>query len=264
MKTLTLPRLLTAVAAAFILHAPAFAGPKDPKPTIFFVHGAFAESLSWEDVIARLQAKGYPVVAAANPLRGVKTDSAYIAAAAAAVPGPKVMVGHSYGGALISNAAVSNPDVKALVFVSAFAPENGEVIGELASKFPGSTLGSALAAPVVLPDGSKELSIQQPLYHEQFAADVPEMVAALLAATQRPVAEAAFTDKSGPPAWKTLPSYFIYGTGDKAIAPPLLAFMAQRAGSKHTVTVAGASHAIMASHPDDVVALIEEAASGGR
>ncbi|MDM0066073.1 alpha/beta hydrolase [Variovorax sp. J31P207] len=246
--------------AAALLDPSAHAAAPSPVPTIVLVHGAFAESLSWEAVIERLLAKGYPVVAVANPLRGLRSDSAYVANLVATIPGPVVMVGHSYGGAVISNAAEGKPNVKGLVFVAAFAPESGEALGELGARFPGSTLGSALV-PVALPGGGKDLYVQQAKYREQVAADVPERVAALLAATQRPVAEAAFADKAGAPAWKALPSRFIYGTADKAIAPPLLAFMAQRAGSTHTVAVPGASHAVLASHPDEVAALIEEAAA---
>ena len=248
------------LAVATLLHTPVQAATPSAKPTILFVHGAFAESLSWEGVIGLLQAKGYPVVAAANPLRGLRSDSAYVATLVDTIPGPIVMVGHSYGGAVISNAAEGKRNVKSLVFVSAFAPESGETVGELSDKFPGSTLGAAMAPPVALPDGGKDLYVQQAKYPEQIAADLPATTAALLAATQRPAAEAAFSDKAGRPAWKTLPSWFIYGSADRAIAPPLLAFMAKRAGSKHTVVVAGGSHATLASHPDEVARLIEEAA----
>jgi pimeloyl-ACP methyl ester carboxylesterase len=144
--------------------------------------------------------------------------------------------------------------------VAAFAPDSGEALGELAEKFPGNTLGAALAPPVKLADGDTDLYVQQAKYHDQIAADVPAKTAALLAATQRPVAQAAFTDKAGRPAWKELPSWFVYGTADKAITPQLLGFMAERAGSKHTLAVKGASHAVLASHADEVAAMIEEAA----
>lgn len=247
-------------ALTVLLHPSAHAETPTAKPTIVLVHGAFAESLSWEAVIERLLAKGYPVVAVANPLRGLRSDSAYVANLVDTIPGPVVMVGHSYGGAVISNAAEGKPNVKGLVFVAAFAPERGEALGELGARFPGSTLGSALV-PVALPGGGKDLYVQQARYHEEIAADVPERVSALLAATQRPVAEDAFADRAGRPAWKELPSRFIYGTADRAIAPQLLAFMARRAGSKHTVAVQGASHAVLASHADEVAALIEEAAA---
>ena len=247
--------------AAALTQAPAHAAAPATKPTILLVHGAFAESLSWEAVIAKLQAKGYPVVAAANPLRGLRSDSAYVSNLVDSIPGPIVMVGHSYGGAVISNAAEGKPNVKGLVFVAAFAPDGGEALGELSAKFPGSTLQAALAPPVPIPGGGVDLYVQQAKYREEIAADLPENVAALLAATQRPVAADAFTELTGRPAWKSLPSRFIYGTADKAIAPPLQAFMAKRAASKHTVTVEGASHAVLASHADEVAALIEEAAA---
>jgi pimeloyl-ACP methyl ester carboxylesterase len=249
------------VTSAAWMQVPAHAAAPEPKPTILLVHGAFAESLSWEAVIERLLADGYPVIAAANPLRGLNSDSATVASLVDTIPGPVVMVGHSYGGAVISNAAAGRKNVIGLVFVAAFAPEAGEALGELAEKFPGSTLGTALAAPVNLPDGHQDIYVQQSKYHEHIAADVPDRIAALLAATQRPVALDAFTDRAGPAAWKSIPSWSIYGSEDKAIAPGLMEFMAQRAHSRHTVVVPGASHAVLASHAGEVVALIEEAAS---
>ena len=254
-------RLAVPLALAALLQVPAEAAPPAAKPTILLVHGAFTESLSWEAVISRLLADGYPVVAAANPLRGLTSDSAYVATLLDTIPGPVVMAGHSYGGAVISNAAAGKPNVKGLVFVSAFAPEAGETLGELGEKFPGSTLGPALAPPVSLPGGGADLYVQPDKYREEIGADLPLKTAALLAATQRPVAAAAFTEQAGLPAWKTVPSRFIYGSADKAIAPPLMAYMAQRAGSRHTVVVQGASHAVLASHPDQVARLIEEAAT---
>jgi len=253
------PLVALGLAAATLLHVPVQAAPSG-KPTILLVHGAFAESLSWETVISRLQAKGYNVVAAANPLRGLHSDSDYVASLVDTIPGPVVMVGHSYGGAVISNAADGKPNVRGLVFVAAFAPDDGEALGELSGRFPGSTLGEALAPPVTLPDGGKDLYVRQSSYREQIAADVPASTAALLAATQRPVAANAFSEQATHAAWKNLPSRFIYGTADKAIAPPLLEFMAKRANSRHTVVVPGASHAVLASHADAVAALIEEAA----
>lgn len=254
-------RVAVPLALATLLQVPAEAAPPTAKPTILLVHGAFTESLSWEAVISRLLADGYPVVAAANPLRGLTSDSAYVATLLDTIPGPVVMAGHSYGGAVISNAAAGKPNVKGLVFVSAFAPEAGETLGELGEKFPGSTLGPALEPPVSLPGGGADLYVQPGKYREEIGADLPPKTAALLAATQRPVAAAAFSEQAGLPAWKTVPSRFIYGSADKAIAPPLMAYMAQRAGSRHTVVVQGASHAVLASHPDQVARLIEEAAT---
>jgi pimeloyl-ACP methyl ester carboxylesterase len=232
------------------------------KPTIVLVHGAFAESSSWEDVVARLLAKGFPVVAAANPLRGIHNDASSVASLLDSIPGPVVMVGHSYGGMVITNAATGKANVKALVYVAAFAPDAGESAGALLGQFPGSTLGSALQA-VPLGDGGNDLYVRQADYREHFAADVPPKVASLLAASQRPIAEAAFIEPSGPAAWKGIPSWFVYGTSDKAIPPALQPFMAQRAGSRHTVAVEGGSHAVMASHPEAVVKLIVEAAGAG-
>ena len=253
--SLVLPLLALAPAARA-----AAADTAPSKPTIVLVHGAFAESSSWESVVERLLAQGYPVVAAANPLRGVHNDSAYIAQLLQAIPGPVVLVGHSYGGSVITDAATGAANVKALVYVAAFAPDLGENAATLSAKFPGSTLGAALLPPVPLADGGKDLYVKQSEYPASFAADVPPRIAQLLAATQRPVAAAAFTETSGPPAWTTVPSWFIYGTRDQAIPPALQPWMAQRAHSRHTVAVEGASHAVMASNPDAVTALIVEAA----
>lgn len=230
------------------------------QPTIVLVHGAFAESSSWDGVARKLQALHYPVIAAANPLRGVKSDAAYVAGIVDAVKGPVVLVGHSYGGSVISGAANGKANVKALVFVAAFAPEAGETVAELAGKFPGSTLGPTLAPAVALADGGKDLYIQQDKFRAQFAADVPAAAARVMAATQRPIAEAALGEGAGTPAWKAVPSWFVYGDRDQNIPPAALAFMAQRAGSLKTVAVQGASHVVMVSQPDIVTKLIVEAA----
>ena len=165
------------------------------RQTIVLVHGAFAESASWNEVINTLTAHGFPVIAAANPLRGVTYDSAYLASLLKTIDGPIVLVGHSYGGTVISNAAAGNRNVEALVYVAGFAPEAGESAADLAGRFPGSTLGETLA-PVPLPDGGADLYIRQDLYHAQFCADVPESEARRMAAAQRPVAEARRTPNS--------------------------------------------------------------------
>lgn len=230
------------------------------KPTIVLVHGAFADSASWNGVIPLLQGKGYRVIAAANPLRSVSSDASYVSGLVAAIDGRVVLVGHSYGGAVISAAANGNANVKSLVYVAAFAPEQGEAAAELAGKFPGGTLGEALAAPVSLKDGGVDLYIDQAKFHQQFAHDVSPSQAALMAAGQRPITEAALTEAAGEPAWKKLPSWFIYGSGDKNIPAEGLRFMADRAGSKRTVVVEGASHVVMVSQPQTVAELIEEAA----
>lgn len=230
------------------------------KPTVVLVHGAFAESASWNGVATQLLAEGYPVIAAANPLRGVKSDAEYVADIVTHTSGPVILVGHSYGGSVISNAVQDNANVKALVYVAAFAPDKGETAVELSGRYPGSTLGPTLAVPVTLKDGNKDLYIQQGKFAQQFAADVAAPEAALMAATQRPITEYALHEASGDPAWKQLPSWFIYGSADKNIPEAALKFMAERAGSKKTVTIPGASHVVMTSNPEKVAALIIEAA----
>jgi pimeloyl-ACP methyl ester carboxylesterase len=235
--------------------------PLPSRPTVVLVHGAFAESSSWNPVIAELVAKGYPAIAAANPLRGLKSDADYVASILRTIDGPVVLVGHSYGGSVISNAATGNPNVKALVYVAAFAPEKGETAVGLSGLFPGSTLGPALAAPVVLADGSKDLYIRQDKLPAQFAADIPVTEAAQMAATQRPVTEAALNEGSGTAAWRSIPSWFIYGDQDKNIPAAVLEFMAKRAGARKAVAIRGASHVVMLSHAQEVSRLIEEAAT---
>jgi pimeloyl-ACP methyl ester carboxylesterase len=230
------------------------------KPTIVLVHGAFAESASWNGVMTRLVAQGYPVVAVANPLRGLRSDAEYVATVFRSIQGPIVAVGHSYGGSVITDAAVGIPNVKALVYVAGLAPDSGESAADISDHFPGSTLGPTLSAPVTLPDGSKDLYIQQDKFHAQFAADVPEANAILMAAAQRPVTESALHESSGVPAWKTIPSWFIFGSLDKNIMEAAHLFMAQRANAKETIDVKGASHVVMISHPDKVAELIERAA----
>lgn len=256
------PIRLLALATLLAGAAPVLAQPGsgDQRPTIILVHGAFAESSSWGPVIERLNDRGFRVIAAANALRGVKSDAATIASLVRATSGPVVLVGHSYGGPVITEAANGSPNVKALVYVAGFAPDTGESSFQLSGKFPGSTLGGALMT-VDLPDGGKDLYIQSDKFHAQFAADLPAAQAAAMAATQRPVRQSALEEASGSPAWKTVPSYSIYGTADRNIPPAALKFMAERAASRKTIAVDGASHALMLSHPDQVASLIVEAAS---
>ncbi|GLQ91123.1 alpha/beta fold hydrolase [Dyella acidisoli] len=255
-------KMFAGVALAFAMVIGASASAKEPmhKPTIVLVHGAFADASSWNGVVKILQKDGYFVIAAANPLRGVKNDGAYIASLVADLKEPVVLVGHSYGGNVITDAANGHSNVKALVYVSAFAPDSGETVAELAGKFPGSTLGKALAPPAELGDGGKDLYILQNKFPTQFAADVPSAQAVLMAATQRPIAETALNERSGDAAWKNIPSWFIYGDADKNIPPQAMAFMAKRASAKDVVVVKGASHVVMVSHPDAVAKLIEKAA----
>ena len=232
------------------------------KPTIVLVHGAFADASSWNGVIERLQQQGYTVIAPANPLRGVVADSAYIASLLGQIDGPVLLAGHSYGGAVITNAATGAPNVVGLVFVAAFAPDEGERLGEVASDSKDSILNTALVQyhyPTG-PDGQTavEFAIDPALLRKAFAADLPEQQTALMAATQRPAAAAAFTDASGPPAWRKLPSWAVVGTGDKAAGADIVRSMARRAGAC-IVEVEG-SHVIMISQPQAVTDVIVTAA----
>lgn len=251
---------LVGVSAAVLLLSSGASG-QPAKPTIVLVHGAFADSSSWNGVVGILEKDGYNVVAAANPLRGVKRDARYVDDIVAGIKSPVVLVGHSYGGSVITATANEKGNVKALVYVAAFAPDTGESAGGLTGKFPGATLGAALAPPVPLSEGGKDLYIQQDKFHEQFAADVPEVEARAMAAAQRPIAETAINELSGEPAWKTLPSWFVFGDQDKNIPLQALNFMADRAHSRQTVVVKGSSHVVMVSNPKAVAKVIEIAAA---
>ncbi|MDX3095056.1 alpha/beta hydrolase [Streptomyces sp. ME01-24h] len=237
------------------------ARPAPHKPTVVLVHGAFADSSSWNGVIAHLRLAGYPVVSAANPLRGLAADAAYVASVVKGVEGPVVLAGHSYGGAVISEAAAGDTQVKALVYVAAFIPDKGESALELSNKYPGSTLGPALdAVPFPLADRGTgtDLYIKAPSFHDQFAADVPHDVTDLMAATQRPVAASALEDTATAAAWRAIPSWSLVATADRNIPPAAQRFMSERAEAR-TVEV-DASHAVSVSQPEAVARLIEQAA----
>jgi pimeloyl-ACP methyl ester carboxylesterase len=253
---------LGALALAVIgLPASAVAQAKaDAKPTIILVHGAFADGASWNPVVARLKRDGYPVIAAANPLRDVRTDAESVASLVRSVHGRVVLVGHSYGGPVITEAAQGNANVTALVYVAGFLPLPGESSLSLSKQFPGSTLGDALT-PIALADGDEDLFIDPAKFHAQFAADLPAAQTALMAASQRPVTLSALGEPSRAATWRTLPTYVIYGSADRNIPAAVMKFMADRAHSRRTVVIDGASHAVMLSHPAEVSTLIEEAAS---
>jgi pimeloyl-ACP methyl ester carboxylesterase len=224
------------------------------KPTIVLVHGAFADGSSWNGVIERLQQQGYTVIAPANPLRGVTADSAYTASLLSQIDGPVLLVGHSYGGAVITNAATSAPNVVGLVYVAAFAPDEGENLGDVEAGSKDSVLNTALVQ-YNYPTGrdgetSVEFAINPALIREAFAADLPAETTALMAAIQRPIAAAAFSDASGPPGWRRLPSWAVVATGDKAAGADVVRSHAQRAGAD-IVEVEG-SHVIMISQPQTV------------
>jgi pimeloyl-ACP methyl ester carboxylesterase len=227
--------------------------------TVVLVHGAFADSSSWNGVIERLQAKGVQVTAAANPLRGISRDSAYVASVFDQIPGPVLAVGHSYGGAVISNAATGAQNVVGLVYVAAFAPDEGELLGEVEAGSKDSVLNSALV-PHQYPTDSgtgTEFSIDPAKAREAFAGDLSDGEAALIGVIQRPVSELGFGEPSGPPAWKRLPSWAVVATGDKAAGTDVVRAHAERAGAQ--ITEVDGSHVIMISQPDAVTQVIEAA-----
>jgi pimeloyl-ACP methyl ester carboxylesterase len=232
----------------------------DPTPTIVLVHGAFAESASWNPVIEQLQAHHLDVVAIGNPLRDLAGDATYVRDAISAIGGPVLLVGHSYGGMVVTEASARNDAVVGLVYVNAFAPDHGESAFDLSTMFPGSTLAAALAAHPVS-TGGDELVIRPDVFHQQFCADVPAPLAALMAATQRPVTLAALSTglPTQTPGWKDTPSWFVFGDQDLNIPAALHRFFAERVGSKGTRELPGGSHAVSVSMPDGVTATILDA-----
>ncbi len=231
------------------------------NPTIVLVHGAIAESASWDGVIDPLAGAGLSVIAAANPLRGLAADAAAVADLVRSVDGPVVLVGHSYGGSVISNVPADAGEITGLVYVAAFAPELGETCNSLAAKFPGSSLGDALR-PVPHSDGTTDLYIVDERFHGQFCADVPAAQAARMAATQRPVTLEALTEPSGAlPLWRERPSWFLIAEADRNIPGALQRFFAERASARRTIEIPSASHAVAVSQPEATADLILEAAS---
>lgn len=235
------------------------------NPTVLLVHGAFAESASWNGVIEKLYEQGVEAVAVANPLRSVSGDAAYVRDVITALNRPVVLVGHSYGGIVITEAGADNPAVQALVYVSAFAPDTGESALQLSTSFPGSTLGEALIAYPVS-TGGNEFRIRQDIFREQFAADVEVPVAGKMGRTQRPVTEVALSEglPTASPAWKTHPSWFVFGSEDRNIPPAALRAEAERAGGRVIRELTGASHAISVSRPEAVAETILDAIRGSQ
>jgi pimeloyl-ACP methyl ester carboxylesterase len=232
--------------------------------TIVLVHGAFADASSWNGVIERLQKQGHTVVAPANPLRGLDIDTKYIASVVEQIDGPVLLVGHSYGGAVISNVAPKARNVVGLVFVAAFAPDDGEWLGDVTTRSKDSILGPALLQknyPTADGKTVPEFIVNPVRFHEVFAGDLPAERSAVLAATQRPISGLAFSDKAGPPAWKTVESWAVVATGDKAAGADLVRTMARRAGAK--ITEIEGSHLVMVARPDAVAGVILEAARVG-
>jgi pimeloyl-ACP methyl ester carboxylesterase len=228
--------------------------------TIVLVHGAFADSSSWDGVIEPLAADGHHVVAAANPLRGLAADARSVSDLVRTIEGPVVLAAHSYGGAVITNVDADAGEIVALVYVSAFAPDAGDNCFGLAGMFPGSMVGETTVRPVPRSDGTTDLYIAPDRYHEIFCADLPAPHAALMAATQRPATQEALVEPSGDrPLWKEVPSWFLIGEGDRVIPAALQRFEAERAGARGTVECPGASHAVAVSQPGAVAELILEA-----
>jgi len=268
--TRRIPRLVGALAvliSVITLAMPSFpssAGAlvSEQKPTVVLVHGSFADASGWNGVIERLSRDGYPVLAPANPLRSLSGDAEYLASVLKTIPGPVVLVGHSYGGAVITNAAMQAPNVKALVYVAAFALDKGETAFGTFALFPGSQLPLALKIRPYQASSDFGLDgyIDPDRFHEVFCADLPAATAVAMAAAQRPSTIASGSEPSGEPAWKTIPSWYMVAKQDRVIPPDAERFMAKRAGA-HTVEI-DSSHVAMISHPDAVTDLIRSAATG--
>jgi pimeloyl-ACP methyl ester carboxylesterase len=275
MRVPALRRPVTVLAAAVLIATGALSaqasssgpGPaeKGPKPTVVLVHGAFADASGFNDTIALLQKSGFPVIAPANPLRDTAEDAAYISSVVDTIDGPVILAAHSYGGVVITNAARGHANVKALVYLGAFAPDKGESALQLAGQFPGSELGSALILreyPVPGSDPGTDGYIDAAKFRPVFAADLPASQTRLMAATQRPGSVQGLSGASGAPAWKTLPSWYLIPTEDKVIPPAAQRFMAKRAGSK--VTEIRSSHVVMISHPEAAAKIIKSAYTATR
>jgi len=246
------------VAALTVGCGGAHATDRAEKPTVVLVHGAFADSSSWNGVVRALTADGYPVVAVANPLRGLASDAEHVRSVVDDVQGPVVVAGHSYGGSVASQAADGLPNVKALVYIASFILEAGESTGQLAAKFPGAQLGPTLKSVPVPGSGGDDFYIEPDQFRRVFAADVPEDVTALMAVAQRPIAAVALEEPATKAAWKSIPSWNLITTDDLAIPAESMRFMGERAKS-HSLEVK-ASHAVAVSQPDVVADFITQAA----
>jgi pimeloyl-ACP methyl ester carboxylesterase len=265
-------RTLTALAIALMVVIAPVAGralasahparQAQEQPTIVLVHGGWADSSGWNSEVTALERLGYSVIAPANPLRGLASDAAYLRSILQSIHGPIVLVGHSYGGAVITNAAVGVPQVKALVYIAGFAPDTGESLVQLVTMNPGSEIGqNVITRKYPLPGGEgTDLYLTEHGFETAFASDLPKSVADQLWAEQRPFSQAAFASKSGAPAWKTIPSWYLVATHDHAIPPATQRFMAARAHA--TVFQVAASHVPMISQPAATLQVILAAARG--
>jgi pimeloyl-ACP methyl ester carboxylesterase len=257
-------RRIAVLATAFAALATLPAAAQAAKPTVVLVHGAFADASGWYGVQTILEDKGYKVLSPPNPLRGVSADSAYIKSALSQISGPIVLVGHSYGGMVITNAATGNPNVKALVYIAAYAPDAGDTVLTLSALGKQGQIGPATLdiKNFPNPDGSigQEGTIKLNVFHDIFAADLSKKLARNMALAQRPASLVALGEPSGPPAWKTIPSYYMIAGADKAIGADAEKARAARINPKKTVTVKGASHVVFISQPKTTADFILQAA----
>ena len=265
---LIIPALVVAIAALIIpLSQTASAHTTNraavsagPKPTIVLEHGAWADTSSWNGVIKRLQADGYTVYAPPNPLQGLTYDSAFLADFLHSISGPIVLVGHSYGGAVITNAATGDPQVKALVYVDAFAPAQGQTLAQLLAAYPGSCVVPANLNVVPFPgapSGVGDAYIKQSVFPSCMANGLPATEANVLAVTQLPLSTIALTQQTGVPAWQTIPSWAVVGTADHAIPLALQLAMANTAHAH--ITEVDAPHLSMIADPGTVTNVILQA-----
>jgi pimeloyl-ACP methyl ester carboxylesterase len=232
------------------------------QPTIVLVHGAFAESSSFDAVIDSLLDAGHPVIAAPNPLRGIAADAAVVADVVRAVDGPVLLAAHSYGGAVISNVPADAGDIVGVVYANGFAPDPGESCFQLAGMFPGSMLGEATLRPLPQSNGTTDLYINGDSFHEVFCPDLPAEQAARMAVTQRPGTQEGLVEASGERSlWREVPSWFLIGEEDRVIPAALQRYMAERARAHRVIEIPGASHAITLSHAEATAHLILEAAA---
>jgi pimeloyl-ACP methyl ester carboxylesterase len=235
-----------------------------PNTTVVLVHGAFADASGWTDVVTDLQRDGHTVYAPANPLRGLTSDAAYVRAFLETLEGPVVVVGHSYGGAVITNAATGLGHVKALVYIAAFALDEGESVGQATALGANGEAPDLLAVTVIRPfpgaaEGDGDAYLNPDVFPQVFCQDLPVELATVMGAAQRPAALASLVQPSGPPAWRDIPSWYMVASSDRVIPPAAERVMAERAGA--TTVEIESSHVAMISHPDEVLSLIRAAVS---
>jgi pimeloyl-ACP methyl ester carboxylesterase len=264
-KVLSIVKTAVFIALVFtlVITSAGSVNATSPKPTIVLVHGGWDNSTGWNAVVAKLQKSGFDVIAPANPLRSLGSDAAYVSSVLDTIEGPIVLVGHSYGGAVITNAALGHENVKALVYIAAFAPDVGESLFQLVTMNPGSQIGPAtlITRPYPLPGGGEgtDLYLTREGVRTAFAQDLPRKTTDLMFATQRPFSQEAFVEPSGTPAWKSIPSWYLVASDDHAIPPMTQRFMATRAGAQTSEVYS--SHVPQISQPDAVTQIILQAAA---